>query len=391
MRMPAKPKATVTLLSLALAAGLVACSSDSDESGPKGDEKPSAAETGVSGDFPKQDVIITAVCSPNNGAGAVVRVDGWNPRSWKQVAHAEFPLPDTAVIEHEKSRPASAVRELCEPQPDPADAGDAAAVRSLFDQDFTRMAVVTEDPQTRATHVGYVDRSGKFTDLTGNEDFGDTPEEDNAAFARDGSAIWLTYEVVDEPGVSTKDRLASRAVAGDHQLVDRLEADIISDPVIVTGSPGTPVLADSAHISPDGKHLLAEGRVLDVPENGEPVGPEQVEEAPDTTVCPGQVGWVDNDTVLCDGSTPGDAERRFATVDITPNAEPGPPIIPGSDRRNYGNVISPDGRNFVFFSTRGAERDHFISSTEPGSTPKKVERKGEFAVLGETVVFIDWR
>jgi hypothetical protein len=31
----------------------------------------------------------------------------------------------------------TAVRQLCEPEELPADAGDMAAIRSLFDQDFT--------------------------------------------------------------------------------------------------------------------------------------------------------------------------------------------------------------------------------------------------------------
>ncbi|MBB5780214.1 PD40 domain-containing protein [Nonomuraea jabiensis] len=340
------PRATAALLSLVLAASLVACSSAGEERGPG--------------------------------------VDGWNPQSWKHLAHAQFQLPDTAIAESDKATPNTAVRQLCEPDELPADAGDVAAIRSLFDQDFTKMAVVTQDPQTAATHVGYVDRAGKFTDLTGNEDFGNTPHEHNAAFSRDGSAVWFTYEVTDQPGISTKDRVASRALAGDHKAVDQLEIGMVgeSNLIMVGRAPSRAVVDSSAFLSPDGKRLLAGGYVLDVPAEGQGVGRDLVEKGRYIS-CDG--GWLDNDTVLCS------ADGRFAALDIASGAKPGAPIVPSNDYDNHAMVISPDGQRFAFLSEKGAATDYYLCDTTPGSTPQKVERTGEFSALGDTAAFIEWR
>ncbi|TDE39903.1 hypothetical protein E1295_32715 [Nonomuraea mesophila] len=244
------------------------------------------------------------------------------------------------------------------------------------------MAVVTKDPETEATHVGYVDRAGKFIDLTGNQDFGNTPHEHNAAFARDGSVIWFTYRAPDGNFEQTKDRVASRPLTGDHKAVDHLEFKGVISEDMITLEGGRAVLAGEAFLSPDGKRLLAGGRVLDAPPEAQAVGPDLV----DGGSIPCGDGWVDDDMVLRDTQ-----DDRFATVDTTPGAEPGAPIVPENDHRNEPMVISPDGQRFVFLSAKGAARDHFISGTEPGSTPEKVERTGPFATLGDTAVFIEWR
>ncbi|WP_433513473.1 hypothetical protein ACQP2T_59520 [Nonomuraea sp. CA-143628] len=256
---------------------------------------------------------------------------------------------------------------------------------SLFDQDFTKMAVVTEDPQTAATHVGYVDRAGKFTDLTGNEDFGNTPHEENAAFSRDGSAVWFTYEVTDQPGISTKDRVASRALAGDHKAIDQLEVRTANhmNLIMVGRSPSRAVVAGSAFLSPDGKRLLAESRVLEVPAEGQGVGPDLVDKG--RYVSCGTGGWLDNDTVLCS------ADGRFAALDIASGARAGAPIVPSNDYSNHAMVISPDGQRFAFLSQKGAAINYYLCDTKPGSTPQKVERTGKFSTLGDTAAFIEWR
>ncbi|GAA3220883.1 hypothetical protein [Nonomuraea helvata] len=379
------PKAMAALLSLVLTAGLVACSSDGDQRGAGADAGQRSSGAGISGDFAQQNMIVTAVCSRGNGSGGVINVDGWNPQSWKHVAHAEFRLPDTAIVDSDKARPNTAVRQLCEPDELPADAADVAAIRSLFDQDFTKMAVVTEDPQTAATHGGYVDRSGKFTDLTGNEDFGNTPHEDNAAFSRDGSAVWFTYEVVDQPGISTKNRVSSRALAGDHKVVDQFEVETVGERnlIMVGRTPSRAVLANGAVLSPDGKRILAESRVLDVPAEGQGVGPDLVDKG--RYLSCGGVGWLDNDTVLCS------EDGRFAALDIAAGAQPGAPILPSNDHDNHAMVISPDGQRFAFLSQKGAAINYYLCDTKPGSTPQKIERTGEFSTLGDTAAFIEWR
>ncbi|TDE39902.1 hypothetical protein E1295_32710 [Nonomuraea mesophila] len=127
------PRATAAFLSLILTAGLAGCSAEADQGEPGTDagQAPSeiSAETSVSGDFARQNMLITAVCSPGNRTA--VLVDDWDPRSWKHMAHAEFPLPATAVVESDKHSPITAVRELCEPDSQPTDVGDATAIRSI--------------------------------------------------------------------------------------------------------------------------------------------------------------------------------------------------------------------------------------------------------------------
>ncbi|MEU0008018.1 hypothetical protein ABZ079_28075 [Streptomyces sp. NPDC006314] len=385
------PKATAVLLSLALAASLAACSPDSDRHGPGADSRESSQGSDVSDGFPQRNVMVTAVCSPGNGSGGVVDVDGWNPQSWKHVAHVEFRLPDAAVVESDKARPNTAVRDLCEADKQPADAGDVTAIRSLFDQEFTKMAVVTEDPQTEASHVGYVDRSGRFTDLTGNKDFGDTPHEDNAAFSRDGSEVWFTYDAVGQNGNSATGRVASRALAGDHKTADHLRVETVGERhLVMVGSPSRAVLASDAHLSPDGKRLLSESHVLELSADRRAVGPDLVEKGRFVS-CDGggQVGWLGNAAVLCDAENT--YEGRFARLDISPEAKPGAPIVPSNDHHNYGMVVSPDGRRFAFLSVNGTVRDYYLCDTTSGSTPKKVQRTGEFSTLGDAAVFIDWR
>ncbi|WP_433513474.1 hypothetical protein ACQP2T_59530 [Nonomuraea sp. CA-143628] len=126
-----KSRAAATLFSLALAASLVSCSAAGEERGPEADTGQGPSETGAGGDFTQQNMVITAVCSRGNGSGGVINVDGWNPQSWKHLAHVDFRLPETAIVEYDKSKPNTAVRQLCEPDELPADAGDVAAIRSL--------------------------------------------------------------------------------------------------------------------------------------------------------------------------------------------------------------------------------------------------------------------
>lgn len=78
-------------------------------------------------------------------------------------------------------------------------------------------------------------------------------------------------------------------------------------------------------------------------------------------------------------------------LDISPGMKPEAPIVPDNDHQNNGMVVSPDGQKFAFLSAKGTARDYYLCDAKPGSTPKKVERTGEFSTLGDTAVFIDWR
>lgn len=381
------PKVRAVVLSLALTAGLAGCSSDHDKSGPDEDSQPRNSSTPeVRDDFSQRDMVVTARCSPGDSGGALVIVDGWNPQSLKKMAHAEFRLPDTVLTKVERVRPGTALDVLCAPT-NLTDSDDILAVRSLFDRDFAKLAVVIQDPQSKATHVGYVDRSGKLTDLTGQEDFGNTPHEDHAAMAPDGSAVWFTSEVDD------KDYVARRPLAGDHKVFDQQPVDYVDEyHMFVVGTPGTAVLGDSARLSPDGRRLLADYSVLELSPDRRFIGPDAIDQAPGPscgeTGSSHPIGWIDNDTLLCGSSLSG---QRFSTIDLTADAKPSAPILPSNDHENFVLGISPDGQRFAFLSVKETARDYYVSDLKPGSTPTKIEPNGEFANMLDTLFFLDWR
>ncbi|MFC4110358.1 hypothetical protein [Micromonospora zhanjiangensis] len=330
-------------------------------------------------------MIVTAGCSAGDGGG-LVTVDGWSARNLTKTAHAEFRLADSVLTRTEGARPGTALGILCAP-PNVTDRTDVLAVRSLFDRDFTRLAVVIQDPQTKATHVGYVDRSSKLTDLTGQEDFGNTPHEDNAAMAPDGSAVWFTSVV------EHKDQVARRTVDGDHQAVDQQPVETVGERhLFVVGTPGIAVLGNSAQLSPDGKRLLVEDSLLERPTDRPFIGPDAIDKAPaapcDSAKDGDAIAWIDNDTVLCGSSLSG---QRFSTLDLTPNAKAGAPILPSNDHRNFVLGISPDGQQFAFLSVKGTARDYYVADLKPGTTPRKIEPNAEFTSMLGTLFFLDWR
>lgn len=382
------PKVSAVLLSLGLVIGLVACSSGNDQPEPAaeagGSKSESSSTPRADDDFSQEGMVVTAQCTPaGDSGGGTVTLDGWAPQGLEKKAHAEFQLPDTVLITSEKVRPGTALEDLCAPT-NLTSSNDILAIRSLFDRDFTKLAVVIQDPKSMATHVGYVDRSGKLTDLTGEEDFGNTPHEDNAAMAPDGDAVWFTSDVDGD------DHIANRPIGGDHKPVGDQPIEHLSEAhLFVVGSPGTAVASSSARLSPDGKRLLAEEKLLDVKPGGV-IDPNAIEQA--KTLSCGEsssgvpVGWIDADTVLCSGP-----DKRFSTLDIAPNATAGAPILPSNDRNNYLLAISPDGQKFAFLSVKEEKRDYYVSDVKPGSTPTKVEPPAEFAQMIDKLFVLDWR
>lgn len=380
------PKASAVLLALGLAVSLVACSSGKDQPDPAAEGAKSQGESSstpkADDDFSQRGMVVTAQCTPaGDSGGGTVTLDGWDAQSLEKKAHAEFQLPDTVLTKSEgKVRPGTALEDLCAPT-NLTSSSDILAVRSLFDRDFTKLAVVIQDPKSMATHVGYVDRSGKLTDLTGEEDFGNTPHEDNAAMALDGEAVWFTSDVDGE------DHIANRPVDGDHKPVGDQPIEHLSEAhLFVVGTPGTAVASSSARLSPDGRRVLAEGKLLDA-EPGGVIDPNAIEQAkPAPCAESSSVGWIDDDTVLCSGP-----DKRFSTLDLTSNAKEGTPILPSNDRNNYLLAIAPDGQKFAFLSVQEEKRDYYVSDVKPGSTPTKIEPPAEFAQMINKLFVLDWR
>ncbi|MFD8231113.1 hypothetical protein ACFV20_04350 [Streptomyces sp. NPDC059696] len=351
-----------------------------------------------SGAFPDQGVVVTASCSVPANNPAAVTVTGWDPTTWKQTVSRTFTVPAEAVVAAADDV-ASPLVELCAdnfPGSGASEDGPRAVaptrLRQLFDKDFSRMAVVLIDRETEATGVGYVDTSGKLTKLSGDrgEDFGDTPKEENAVFAQDGSAVWFT-----ETDSSDRVRIASRSVAGDHAVTEQAGGDgdyMDGAGLALAGDPARGLFGKEVRTSPDGRKATAfitwQGyNVVDVPRRSALLKAQakdvRTREIPFDADC-SPYGWVDDRSVLC-GPRLGKAEdpqreNSFWTLDTSrldgtadaPKGAVGDPIIPATDRKNTVRAIARDGKRMIFASLQGTRLEFFVSAIAPGATPKKI-------------------
>jgi hypothetical protein len=379
--------------------------------GPKGGSE--NADQG-SGAFPDRDVIVTASCSVPASKPATVTVTGWSETTWERTVSRTFTVPAEAVVA-EADDVASPLVELCAdnfPGAGTSEDGPRAVadsrLRQLFDKDFSRMAVVLIDRETEATGVGYVDTSGKLTKLSGgrSEDFGDTPKEENAVFAQDGSAVWFT-----ETDSSDHVRIASRSLAGDHAATEQGGGDgsyMDGAGLALAGDPVRGLFGKDVRISHDGRKATAfitwRGfNVADVPQRSALLKAERVKATgiPSDADCY-PYGWVDDRTVLC-GPRLGEAEdpkrkNSFWTLDTSrldgtadlPKGALGDPIIPATDRKNTVRAISQDGKQMIFTSLQGIRLELFVSAIAPGATPKKIAARGADRVLSVGDV-LEWR
>ena len=367
-----------------------------------------------SGDFPDRGVIVTASCSVPASNPASVTVTGWDPATWERTVSRTFTVPAEAVVA-EADDVASPLVELCadnfpgvSTSEDGPRAVAATRLRQLFDKDFSRMAVVLIDRETEATGVGYVDSSGKLTRLSGeqSEDFGDTPEEENAVFAQDGSAVWFT-----ETDSSDDVRIASRSVAGDHAVTEQAGGDggyMDGANLALAGDPMRGFFGKEVRISPGGRKATAfitwRGySVVDAPQRSALFKADGVKSTGiplDADCYP--YGWVDDVTVLCgprrDEAQDPKRKNSFWTLDTSrldgtadlPKGALGDPIIPATDRKNTVRAISPDGKQLIFASLQGTRLEFFISAIAPGAAPKKISAGGADRALSVGDV-LEWR
>lgn len=385
-------KSVLAPFALILAVSMVGCQSSADTSGQPvttGDDIASP-QGGVSGDFRQADLIVAASCTGGSTGGGLVEVDGWDPRTWKHEAHTEFRLPEVVATDdthRDYGRgPYTALRELCDPE-EPADEASWSDIRSLFDQNFTKVAVVIEDRASGVWHVGYVDRSGQLTDLTGDEDsFGREPREENAVLSADGQTVW--FNALDDTAGSgpVQSHVASRPVSGDHEATQHWKGAKDTERGLITmGNPTRVALGFHASLAPDGKHVEIDGHIVPTPDRPGVIPPDIVDTAQSVTDGQNVTGWIDNDTVLSDLS------GNFYAVDITPKAKRSAPILPDNDRKNMAMVPSPDGRQIVFQSRQNDSTTFYVVGTEPGSTPTQIKDDDRLATLGKAAVFIEWR
>ncbi|GAA0710935.1 hypothetical protein Drose_24940 [Dactylosporangium roseum] len=394
--MPTYQRILAVLSTSLLMSALTACGSSDDGPG-----SGSTAANGPGAEFRDRNLLVTAVCSTGANGGWLVEVDGWDPKTWKHEAKAEFPVPADVVATEEQADAGSEVRSgllaLCTHDPrgplsrstrdGEGDAASVRLVRSLFDRDFTKMAVVIRNENSGASHVGYIDRGGKLTDLTATDTgFGSIPREQRAVLSSDGADVWFIYRA------DGAWKVGSRSTGADHKLTDRGAGKVPDLPLFLVGDPVRALTAYNVVVSPDGKRYSGwtpgnnNDDVFAVPA-GTAALTETTPKVADNG-CAGAVGWIDDNTLLC--SIGSDDNLAVVTVD-GPKGKERQPILPDTNRSNIGMVISPDGGQVVFLSASGTEREYWITATKPGATPKKVERTGEFSTLGDTAVFVEWR
>ncbi|WP_371614079.1 hypothetical protein [Streptomyces sp. NBC_00454] len=373
------------------------------------------AAGGSTGDstFRGKDLVISAGCTVPASRPATVWVQGFDPSTWKKTASVEFTLPAQVVIDKRDHEELSALYSLCAeslPHEEPAggtatsDAAFGPRVRQLFDRDFTKLAVVTADDRTGARHVGYVDRTGKFTDLTGDgKGFATTPKEQDALFAPDGGSVWFTHL-----DAARQQHIASRSTSGSHDITEQWAGEppgTRDNILLLGGSPLRGLLGPSPRFSPDGTRVSdfvsARGlSVTSVTASG-PLATKGALPLPDYECEPS--GWVDNHTLLCahreSGSTPKHLNNIW-TIDVArlrPEASSqttdgaGPDLLPMTDRANLPVAVSPDGKRLLFRSVQGKVEQPYVSALTPGAQPQLISAQDAATALGYGNVVLEWR
>ncbi len=374
-------------------------------------QTPSAATNAT---FRDHDLVISAGCTVPGSRPAKVWVHGFEPGSWKTVASVEFTLPAAAVVGSRQGDKLSAIQELCAGNfPNPGSSGEEASdsafgprIRQLFDHDFSRLAIVTADDKTGASHVGYVDLAGHFTDLTGTPSgFTSVPKEKGALFAPDGGSVWFTYR--DPNG---QDHIASRDLTADHRLTEQWSGPSAGFGDLDLALGGTPmhgVTGGSVYFSPDGKRAVGyvdgEGKnVVTVTANGALKANGSAGKIKDMECRPS--GWVDNHTLLCAPAALGGAKPPYQnnlwTLDVDrmhpddyENAKDaaGPVLLPATDRKNLPKAISADGKKLLFRSVQGSQETAFVTDLTPGAQPQQITPDEAATSLGYVDVPLEWR
>lgn len=415
-------------LALATTVALTGCGSEGGSSGDggsadsKGPKEKRSGGTGTPGSgsaIPDKDVVVRATCTVPANSPAKVTVDAWNPTSWNKRGSTTFTLPAKTVLKDDDAR--TPLSELCagnllDPSDvaDPEDGPNALAeprLRQLFNDDFSRLAVVLRDTETEGTRAAVVTPGGRTTMVSqgSGSDFADAPTEQHPLFApgSEGDEVWyLTKGKEDDVP-----RLFSSRMPGGKagKPTDRGPGDQLSvqrPGFTLAGRPASAVTASILQVSPDGRkaagfHELQGVNVVDVPRRPTTQRDDDAPLTPLPSDCL-PLGWTDDTTVLCGHRemTEDDPARKnnFWTVDTTrlhQDEEPseglaGKPILPKTSRENTLRALSPDGRQLVITSRQGSREEHFRVATAPGSAPKKIEAAGAERALRAGFV-LEWR
>ncbi|UNZ20925.1 hypothetical protein [Streptomyces sp. 891-h] len=371
------------------------------------------------GAIPAKGVLVKAWCTVPANNPAKVTVEVWNPKSWKQVSSTTFTLPAQTVLTDDDAK--TPLSELCDDgmiEPGETDDEDDGPngfaeprLRQLFNDDFSKLAVVLSDSRTGGTRAAVVTPDGRKTMLTkgGESDFADAPTEQHPVFApgSEGTEVWyMTKGKEDEtPRIFSTKVSGGKAGtpiargAGDRLTLQR-------PGFTLAGRPASAITASILRVSPNGRkaagfHELQGMNVVDVPRRATTQRDDDAPLFPLPDACR-PWAWTDNTTVLCGPRelTEDDPARKnnFWTVDTTrlrkdetaPEGATGKPILPTTSRKNTLRALSPDGRQMIITSRQGPREEHFRVATEPGSTPEKIESTGADQALRSGFV-LEWR
>ncbi|WP_327319156.1 hypothetical protein [Streptomyces sp. NBC_01235] len=302
--------------------------------------------------FTRKDTVVTASCEMG-ARYAAVAVRAWRPGTWKLLAERYFAVPGQAAFTNYPGVVAvhSPLVDLCrqDSDTDSAYAVDDAEfqvprIRALFDQGFTRMAVVLRKPGSDSTQAGFV-ASDDSQDELDRRSAAANRDEQNAALSPDGKTVWFTYT-----NAAGKKRIGSRAAEGDQRVKDEGPASGHDLPLSVTGQPPHAVQANMVRVSPDGRRLTATaprvfGTVFDTPDGSSALTATSARNARLLSDCVGVVGWASDSRVLCRTSS-----GAFQVRDAGSGRAEGDSISvvsPQDGAVAEGMLVSPDGGEFI--------------------------------------------
>ncbi|MFC9607503.1 hypothetical protein ACFTTN_29125 [Streptomyces niveus] len=394
------------LLAVTATAALLlgSCTTTSDDSDPDAKPSPRTEDEGGTytppdSPFTRENTVVTASCEMG-ARYAAVAVRAWRPGEWKFLAEKYFVIPSHAAFSsYPDTAVHSALVDLCGQganNPSPYDVDDAEfmapRVRALFDQGFTRMAVVLRKEGTNAAQATSV-TSDDSQDEVDSRPVAANRDEQNAAMSPDGRSVWFTYT-----NSSGQKRIGSRAVEGNQRVSDEGPSSGHDSPLSVTGRPPLAVQAPMIRLSPNGRRLAATapnvfGTTFDIPGSSSALTRKTARNAALISGCPGVVGWVSDVRVLC--RTPSGSFQVRDARSGQPVGDPIDVVGPYDGEFAQGMLVSPDGGEFIVSveivggvpdESWGPEADFRVVSTTPGGKPVPVSHSH----LSFGTVFIEW-
>ncbi|MFI6477000.1 hypothetical protein ACIBH1_03635 [Nonomuraea sp. NPDC050663] len=352
--------------------------------------------------FTRKNTVITATCEMG-ARFAAIAVRAWRPGTWERLAERYFSIPQNAEFSN-----ASDAGPVHSPLVDLCDVGrnnespyqlndmesKAPRIRSLFDQGFTRMAVVYRLPGKNRTLAGSVDSEdvASPTDPWG----GEASDEQNAVMSPDGRRVWFTYSKA-----SGEARIGSRSIGGDKQIKDEGPATGHELPLSLTGHPSRALQANTVRLSPDGRRFAATapgvyGTVFDALTTSSALTRKTARNATLVGDCTSVVGWVSDQRVLCRSGSGVFRVREAAsgqTVGEAINV-----VRPDDGTIAEGVLMSADRTSFVAFVhypylPHGMASDTAVEASEfrvVSTTSQQIRPIPTDLIRAADTVFLDW-